>query len=204
MLDRVDQGSQDVGGGLPLPGRPAGDQAAEPGRQVCLEAVDDVLAVGAELEHGDAAVACVGGPAGQAAAGHPVEQAADVGSVAAQYFGDLQGATDQYVSNGNFTGWESKIFVTWFRGRAVITPEIPIFINGMLQYVAVGTTVRQILGMFGGGAYPAGSYAGGFTFARAVNNIVDKAISFRQERGTLLQQVLAREVARGFGGRSAR
>ncbi|MEO8381651.1 MAG: fibronectin type III domain-containing protein [Acidobacteriota bacterium] len=93
--------------------------------------------------------------------------------IGASSFGDLQGATNQYLANGNFAGFESKIYATWFRGRAVVTPEIPILINGALQYVAVGTTLRQLLGMFGGGAYPAGSYAGGISFRRAVNNIVD-------------------------------
>jgi hypothetical protein len=93
--------------------------------------------------------------------------------IGANIFGDLQGATNQYIANGNFSGYESKISQTWFRGRAVITPEIPILVNGTLEHVPVGTTVRQLLGMFGGGAYPAGSYAGGLTFRRAVNNIVD-------------------------------
>lgn len=93
--------------------------------------------------------------------------------IGANRFGDLQGATTQYVTNGNFSGYESKISQTWFRGRAVLTPEIPILVNGALEYVAVGTTGRQLLGLFGGGAYPAGSYAGGLTFRRVVNNIVD-------------------------------
>jgi hypothetical protein len=93
--------------------------------------------------------------------------------IGANRFGDLQGATTQYITNGNFTGFESKISQTWFRGRAVLTPEIPILVNGALDYVAVGTTARQLLGLFGGGAYPAGSYAGGLTFRRVINNIVD-------------------------------
>jgi Fibronectin type III domain len=93
--------------------------------------------------------------------------------IGANRFGDLQGATTQYVANGNFSGYESKISQTWFRGRAVLTPEIPILLNGALEYVAVGTTLRQLLGLFGGGAYPAGSYAGGLTFRRVINNIVD-------------------------------
>ena len=62
---------------------------AEPGCQAGFEAVDDRLAAGAELEHRDAAVAGVGGPVGQAAAGYPVQQAADVGPVAMEHFGDL-------------------------------------------------------------------------------------------------------------------
>jgi hypothetical protein len=93
--------------------------------------------------------------------------------IGANRFGDLQGATTQYITNGNFSGYESKISQTWFRGRAVLTPEIPILVNGALEYVAVGTTARQLLGLFGGGAYPAGSYAGGLTFRRVINNIVD-------------------------------
>jgi hypothetical protein len=93
--------------------------------------------------------------------------------IGANRFGDLQGATTQYITNGNFSGYESKISQTWFRGRAVLTPEIPILVNGALEYVAVGTTARQLLGLFGGGAYPAGSYAGGLTVRRVINNIVD-------------------------------
>lgn len=89
VLDCVDQGSQDAGGGLTLPGRPAGYQVAEAGRQVYLEAVDDRLTAGTEFEHRDAAVAGVGSPVSQAAPGHPVQQAADVGPVAVQHFGDL-------------------------------------------------------------------------------------------------------------------
>jgi hypothetical protein len=93
--------------------------------------------------------------------------------IGANRFGDLQGATTQYITNGNFSGYQSKISQTWFRGRAVLTPQIPILVNEALEYVAVGTTVRQLLGLFGGGAYPAGSYAGGLTFRRVINNIVD-------------------------------
>ena len=48
-----------------------------------------VVAVRAELEHRNAPVTAVGFPVGQAAAGHPVQQTADVGPVAMQRLGDI-------------------------------------------------------------------------------------------------------------------
>jgi hypothetical protein len=56
VLDRVDQRGDGGGGGAPLPGGPVRGQAAEPGGQDGLEAVDDRLAVRAELEDRDSSV----------------------------------------------------------------------------------------------------------------------------------------------------
>ena len=52
------------------------------------------------------------------------------------------------------------------------TPAIPVTLNGETRYVALGTTVRQLLAAFGGGPYPAGRYTTDLRLDRAVNNVV--------------------------------
>jgi hypothetical protein len=93
--------------------------------------------------------------------------------IGADYFADLEGATEQYVLNDNFNGYDKKITITRFRGRAVITPEIPVEVNNSVRFVPVGTTVRQLLSAYGGGVSPTTGFLGDFRFERAVNSVVD-------------------------------
>ena len=59
---------------------------------------------------------------------------------------DLNTATQAYVQNGNFGG--VSVVSAFFRGRVTVTPEVPIFLFGQPAYVAVGTTIRQLLSGF--------------------------------------------------------
>jgi hypothetical protein len=93
--------------------------------------------------------------------------------IGANFFADLEEATQQYIQNGNFNGYEQKISITRFRGRSVITPEIPVEVNNSIRFVPVGTTVRQLLSTYGGGVYPNAGYLRNFRLERAVNSVVD-------------------------------
>jgi hypothetical protein len=59
---------------------------------------------------------------------------------------DLNTATQAYLTNGNFGGVSGAS--AFFRGRVTITPEVPILLFGQPSYVAVGTTIRQLLSGF--------------------------------------------------------
>ena len=56
---------------------------------------------------------------------------------------DVNTATRSYLQNGNF-GQVSGVGA-FFRGRVTVTPEVPILLFGQPTYVAVGTTIRQLL-----------------------------------------------------------
>jgi hypothetical protein len=65
--------------------------------------------------------------------------------LAAASYADLTAATASYVSEGTVSG---QAVATFFRGRAVAIPEIPIFLQGVVNHVPVGTTIRQLLSGF--------------------------------------------------------
>ncbi len=54
-------------------------------------------------------------------------------------------ASDQYAAQGNFTGL-TGIFPFYFRGRAMLTPEIAVTLNGQQRWIALGSTVANLLG----------------------------------------------------------
>ncbi len=60
------------------------------------------------------------------------------GSIAA-----MAQATESYLSTGRVDG--SSAVVTFFRGRASLIPQIPVFIQGQPVYLPLGTTIRQAL-----------------------------------------------------------
>jgi hypothetical protein len=62
--------------------------------------------------------------------------------LAAASYADLVAATAAYVSSGQISGQSTAAF---FRGRTVAIPEVPIFVQGEMNYVPVGTTIRQLL-----------------------------------------------------------
>lgn len=66
--------------------------------------------------------------------------------IGANTINDLNGATLAYLSRGNCDGF--PVTTAFFRGRATITPEIPVFINSQLRYVPVGTTLRDLMNEF--------------------------------------------------------
>ncbi len=55
----------------------------------------------------------------------------------------LDAATATYASNGTIA---APAVAAYFRGRATIVPEIPVFVQGERRYVALGTTIRDLLG----------------------------------------------------------
>lgn len=62
--------------------------------------------------------------------------------LAAASYADLVAATSSYLSKGTVTGQATAAF---FRGRAAVVPEIPVFVQGVVRHVTVGTTIRQLL-----------------------------------------------------------
>lgn len=63
--------------------------------------------------------------------------------IGADTIANLNDVTEQqYLKNGTVSGEGQAIY---FRGRTAVIPEIAITINGQLEYVSLGTTVRQLL-----------------------------------------------------------
>ncbi|MFF5210130.1 hypothetical protein [Streptosporangium sp. NPDC000396] len=54
----------------------------------------------------------------------------------------LEAATSSYVAG---TTLPAGAVAAWFRGRASVVPEVPVFLQGVRAYVPVGTTVRDLL-----------------------------------------------------------
>lgn len=63
--------------------------------------------------------------------------------VSADTIANLDAVTEQYLKNGAVSG--EGVQAIYFRGRAAVIPELVIFVNGQPEYVALGTTVRQLL-----------------------------------------------------------
>lgn len=59
----------------------------------------------------------------------------------------MEEATAAYLKDGQ-TG-TLPVSAAFFRGRAAVTPLIPVFLFGQPQYVALGTTIRNLLEGFG-------------------------------------------------------
>jgi len=67
----------------------------------------------------------------------------NIAIVGASSFSAMDAATTQYFKNYTFP---SNVTATFFRGRVMITPEIPVSLNGSgPTWVEVGTTLRQVL-----------------------------------------------------------
>jgi hypothetical protein len=62
--------------------------------------------------------------------------------IGAPTFAGLLAATASYVQSGTVGAGAVAAF---FRGRASVAPEIPIFLQGERQYIPLGTTVRGLL-----------------------------------------------------------
>jgi len=59
----------------------------------------------------------------------------------------LSTATQQYYQRGSVDA-SNEVSVAFFRGRAILIPEIPCLLNDTLVYVPLGTTYRQLLQRF--------------------------------------------------------
>jgi hypothetical protein len=59
----------------------------------------------------------------------------------------LSAATQEYYRRGNVDA-SDDVGVAYFRGRAMLIPEIPCLLNDTLVYVPLGTTYRQLLQRF--------------------------------------------------------
>jgi len=66
--------------------------------------------------------------------------------LAASKLSDLDTATDS-MRKGKPAG--PSVCVLYFRGRATLTPQLPIFVDGVQQYVSLGATLGQILAQRG-------------------------------------------------------
>jgi hypothetical protein len=73
-----------------------------------------------------------------------VGAASNVALLGAPDLATLAAATNSYYNSGD----AGASLIGYFRGRTVIRAQIPLLVNGALQYVPVGTTVRQLLEQF--------------------------------------------------------
>jgi hypothetical protein len=85
----------------------------------------------------------------------------------AESYNALVAATGQYVSQGNFTGM-TGIFPFYFRGRATLTPEISASLNGQSCWLALGSTVANLIAPQGAQPACVSAAVGGFTMRRSV------------------------------------
>src|SRR5690606_20867812 len=86
-------------------------------------------------------------------------------------------ATDHYLQYGNLDGFADTVSA-FFRGRAVIFPEIPCTIDGQLLYVPAGTTVRQLLDRYAPTPFAPTLAISGITYQRSIGNLVDDPATF--------------------------
>jgi hypothetical protein len=68
---------------------------------------------------------------------------ANISLVGASTLSNLNTATQAYLTSGTCSGCAAV--QTFFRGRVTVTPEIPVFVVGVLRYVPVGTTIRNLM-----------------------------------------------------------
>jgi hypothetical protein len=73
-----------------------------------------------------------------------VGAAGNVALLGAPDLATLATATTSYYNSGD----AGASLLGYFRGRTVVRAQIPLLVNGTLQYVPVGTTVRQLLEQF--------------------------------------------------------
>lgn len=76
---------------------------------------------------------------------------------------DIETASAAYVAGGSIPtdGKDGTIAVTFFRGRAVVVPELPIRVNDTYVYAPIGTTMRNLAERFvTAGFNPAGITCG--------------------------------------------
>ena len=105
-----------------------------------------------------------------------VGAAGNVAIVAAASFTDMEAATTAFTTGEPFP---SSVTVLWLRGRAAVVPEISVIVNNEQQWVAVGTTVRQLLNQRGTyvmrplAGPSAGGELDGITIARSVAGLTD-------------------------------
>jgi hypothetical protein len=100
---------------------------------------------------------------------------------AATYNG-LLAASDQYVGQGNFAGL-TGIYPFYFRGRATLTPEISASLNGRRRWLALGSTVADLIAPEGALPNCVSAAVGGFTMSRSIgglsSDLLAQAISTR-------------------------
>lgn len=82
-------------------------------------------------------------------------------------YNQMAAATDQYVTQGNLANL-SGIFPFYFRGRATLSPEISVTLDGQRLWMGLGSTVANLIAARG--ALPAcvSASVGGFAMRRSV------------------------------------
>lgn len=106
-----------------------------------------------------------------------INQAQVMVIIGSSSFIQLEQATNHYHEHGNLAGLQD-IAPVFFKGRAVLMPEIPCTVNGQLLYVAVGTTVRQLLSWYTPVPFAPGLPVTGMNYHRAIGNVVDDPTAF--------------------------
>lgn len=66
--------------------------------------------------------------------------------VGADTWADLDAATVAYQSGNPAQGVTAPLVYAVLRGRPTVVPQVPVAVNDALEYVSVGTTVRDIVG----------------------------------------------------------
>lgn len=66
--------------------------------------------------------------------------------VGTESLGDMISVTNNFNANGSILPGKGSSF--FFRGKAMIVPEIQVFVGKIAVYVPVGTTIRQLMEMF--------------------------------------------------------
>lgn len=89
----------------------------------------------------------------------------------------LETATTQFINSGTVP---SGVYSAFLRGRVLLVPEIMVSMNGKYLWVAVGTTLRQLMDQFGG--LPIRPQSGtttwkesGLTLLRSTENVITNA-----------------------------
>lgn len=71
----------------------------------------------------------------------------NIALVGASTIAALESATATYLQQKNWNGVPSaSVSVSYFRGRMVALPRITVVVDGVAQDVAIGTTLRQLIG----------------------------------------------------------
>ncbi|WP_117190403.1 hypothetical protein [Rhizobium terrae] len=87
-------------------------------------------------------------------------------------YNGLVAATNQYVAQGNFTGL-TNIFPFYFRGRSALTPEVSASLNGQRFWLALGSTVENLIAQAGSQPSCLSAAVGGFAMRRSIGGLTD-------------------------------
>ncbi len=105
-------------------------------------------------------------PSGQSTGSPDANHAVAV--VAATTWSALDGVTQSFIQFGTLPAASATVSITYFRGRAVLTPLIAVSINGASSFVPLGTTLGSTFAAHGLMPALTGVAASGLSLRRAV------------------------------------